>query len=61
MIDTIIIISLAISLIGGFIKGFILSLAGLVGWILGIVLSFRFAGLIQDYLTQVTGYDSHYM
>lgn len=45
--DLFILIVLLIAAAAGFFKGFVLSLTSLVGWLLGLYVSFRFASVVQ--------------
>lgn len=61
LIDIVILISLIIAAISGFIKGFIISMASFAGFLLGIILSFRFAGSVQQLLMEITGSEGRYL
>ena len=61
IIDVVILILLLISAISGFMKGFILSIASFIGFFLGIVISFRFAGDVQQWLMTLTGSEGRYL
>ncbi|MBW6491414.1 MAG: CvpA family protein [Lentimicrobium sp.] len=61
IIDAVIFISLIIAAITGFFKGFIISVASFVGFLLGIILSFRFAGSVQQLLIEITGSEGRYL
>jgi membrane protein required for colicin V production len=60
-IDIVILISLVIAAISGFSKGFIVGLASLAGFVLGIYLSLRYAGIIEEILCNATGSQAPYM
>ncbi|MDD2529324.1 MAG: CvpA family protein [Lentimicrobiaceae bacterium] len=59
--DLFILIVLLIAATAGFVKGFVLSLTALAGWIIGLYISFKFASLIQFWLQSKTGYESSLM
>lgn len=59
--DLFILIVLLIAAAAGFFKGFVLSLTSLVGWLLGLYVSFRFASVVQLWLQAKTGYESSLM
>ena len=61
IIDVIFLILLLISAVSGFVKGFILSIASFVGFFLGIMISFRFAGDVQQWLMVITGAEGGYL
>lgn len=61
IIDIVIFISLIIAAISGFIKGFIISAASFIGFFLGIIISFRFAPDVEQFLIAVTGANGVYM
>ena len=61
IVDVIFLILLLISAVSGFIKGFILSVASFAGFFLGIAISFRFAGDIQQWLMAFTGAEGRYL
>ena len=61
IIDIVIFISLIIAAISGFMKGLVLSVASFVGFFLGIIVSFRFAGSVQQILIELTGSDGRYL
>jgi membrane protein required for colicin V production len=61
IIDILILISLIIAAISGFMKGLILSVASFVGFFLGIIVSFRFAGSVQQILMDLTGSEGRYL
>ena len=61
VIDIVILLLLFISSVSGFIKGFILSIASFIGFFLGIIVSFRLAGSIQELLMAITGSDGRYL
>jgi len=54
-IDAAVLIILAISAITGFVKGFVIELTSLAGFVLGIYLSLRYAGAIERILFDITG------
>ncbi len=61
VIDIIILVFLLISAVSGFIKGFILSVASFIGFFLGIIVSFRLAGSVQQLLMAITGSEGRYL
>lgn len=61
ILDVVFLVLLLISAVSGFIKGFILGVASFLGFLLGIVLSFRFAGDVQQWLTVFTGAEGRYL
>lgn len=61
IIDIVILISLIIAAISGFMKGLVLSVASFVGFFLGIIVSFRFAGTVQQILIDLTGSEGRYL
>lgn len=61
VLDVVFLILLLISAVSGFIKGFILSIASFVGFFLGIVLSFRLADDVQQWLMAFTGAEGRYL
>jgi membrane protein required for colicin V production len=61
IIDIVILISLIIAAISGFMKGLVLSVASFVGFFLGILVSFRFAGSVQQILMDLTGSEGRYL
>ena len=61
ILDVVFLVVLLISAVSGFIKGFILSIASFAGFLLGIIISFRFAGDIQQWLMTFTGAEGRYL
>jgi membrane protein required for colicin V production len=61
IIDVVILILLLVSAVSGFIKGFVLSIASFVGFFLGIIVSFRLAGDVQQWLMILTGAEGRYL
>ena len=61
IIDVVILIFLLISAISGFIKGFVLSIASFIGFFLGIMISFRLADDVQQWLMVLTGAEGRYL
>ena len=61
ILDVIFLVLLLISAVSGFVKGFILSIASFAGFLLGIIISFRFAGDIQQWLMTFTGAEGRYL
>lgn len=61
ILDVVFLILLIISAVSGFIKGFILSVASFAGFLLGITISFRFAGDVQQWLMAFTGAEGRYL
>ncbi len=61
ILDVVFLVLLLISAVSGFIKGFILSVASFAGFLLGIIISFRFAGDIQQWLMAFTGAEGRYL
>lgn len=61
VIDIIILVFLLISAVSGFIKGFILSVASFIGFFLGIIVSFRLAGSVQQLLMAITGSEGRFL
>ncbi|GAB1404435.1 Colicin V production protein [anaerobic digester metagenome] len=59
--DVFILIALLIAAVFGYIKGFVLSMASLAGWLLGLYLSFKFATVVQAWLEVKIGYASGLM
>ena len=50
IIDFIVVIILAYALINGFIKGFILEIAGMIALVLGLIGAFKFSSMLGNYL-----------
>lgn len=50
IIDLIVVIILAYALINGFIKGFVLEIAGTIALVLGLLGAFKFSSLLGNYL-----------
>ena len=50
IIDLIVVIIFAYALINGFIKGFILEIAGMIALVLGLIGAFKFSSMLGNYL-----------